>query len=101
MAGKRDARAAGTRREAADATEEFADAQPAHQGSERHVFAEGDEVHLVVGGTDGAGVVTATSTGANGVPTGTIVWTPSCTTAGTTWTVTGTGNIVAKYVPKT
>ena len=51
--------------------------------------------------TSDAGVVTATSTGTNGVPTGSIVWTPSCTTAGTTWTVTGTGNIVAKYVPKT
>ncbi len=47
------------------------------------------------------GAITANSSGNNGIPTGTIVWTPGCTTAGTTWAVTGTGNVgAAKYLPK-
>ena len=51
-------------------------------------------------GADGS--ITATSSGANGIPAGTLVWTPACTTAGTTWTVSGTGAIgAAKYLPKT
>ncbi|MFA5241341.1 MAG: prepilin-type N-terminal cleavage/methylation domain-containing protein [Sulfuricella sp.] len=50
--------------------------------------------------TSSAGVVTATSTGANGVPSGTIIWTPNCSANGTSWAVSGTGGIVAKYWPK-
>lgn len=50
--------------------------------------------------TSATGLVTATSTGASGVPAGSIVWTPACGASGTTWAVSGTGGIVAKYWPK-
>ena len=54
------------------------------------------------GVTAATGAVTITSTGSSGIPAGTLTWTPTCTTSGTTWAVTGTGAIgVAKYMPKT
>ena len=48
--------------------------------------------------TAATGMVTATTTGANGVPAGNITWTPTCSTTGTTWAVGG--SIPAKYWPK-
>ena len=49
--------------------------------------------------TTAAGVVTAaTLTTGTGLPAGNITWTPTCTSAGTTWTVGG--SIAAKYLPK-
>jgi len=48
--------------------------------------------------TAATGIVTAITTGTNGVPAGNITWTPNCSASGTTWTVGGT--IPAKYYPK-
>ena len=58
--------------------------------------------YMSAGSVSDAGVVEATSSGTNGMPAGTIVWSPTCTTAGTTWTVSGTGDVgAAKFLPKT
>ena len=52
--------------------------------------------------TAASGAVTVTSTGTGGIPAGTVTWTPTCSAAGTTWAVTGTGAVgVAKFLPKT
>ncbi|HYD33548.1 MAG TPA: prepilin-type N-terminal cleavage/methylation domain-containing protein [Methylophilaceae bacterium] len=48
--------------------------------------------------TAASGMITAVTTGTNGVPTGNITWTPTCSTSGTTWAVAG--SIPAKYYPK-
>ena len=51
--------------------------------------------------TAASGAVAVTSTGTSGIPTGSVVWTPTCDVNGTTWAITGTGNLNnAKYLPK-
>ena len=58
--------------------------------------------YMASGLVNADGSIEATSTGANGIPAGTLVWTPTCNSTGTTWAVTGTGAIgAAKYLPKT
>ncbi len=53
--------------------------------------------------TAATGIVTATTTGTSGIPSGTIIWSPTCGASGTTWGITGTSGFAgtgAKYLPK-
>jgi type IV pilus assembly protein PilA len=56
--------------------------------------------------TSAAGVVTvATKTTGTGLPSGAITWTPACSAAGTTWSISGTGDFApggtaVKFLPK-